>query len=194
MAEAKGNSATAEKPKEKSSSNGDDEFRDEQARAAKAQGQLGDNAVPEQRPQAFQRTDTVTGPVTQALQEQGVNTAGKKDDEPMGKDAYDAAEEGSGSGSSKERHEGLKVGDAVRVTDKHPVKAHRGRKAAVTRVVSFDSEKDEALKNAGTPESRFVQPKEVELSFRGGDVEESNVVFPTEHLEKIPVAELRANG
>lgn len=174
----------------------EDQFRDEQRAEAAAQGTTGENAVPEQRPIASQRTDGTNGTVTSALDEQGVNLAGKKDSEPMGKDAHDKAAKRAEKGdySDDERQEALKIADVVTITDKHPVKALHGQNATITRVIAYKSVEDQALANAGVPESRFVQPKEVEVSTRGGDGELSNFPIEVKYLEKITMREFRVNG
>lgn len=186
-----GQSAVADPPKAPSK---EEQFKADQAAAARAQGLEGDNAVPEQRPIASQQSTATTGDFANALNEQGVNVAGQKDSEPMGKDAYDkASKRAENEDYGDERHEAIKIADTVRITDKHPVKALRGVNASVLRRVSYDSVEDESLANAGTPESRFVQPKEVEIQTRGGDAEQ-RVIILTKYLEKIPAREFRTNG
>src|SRR6476619_7369897 len=64
------------------------EFREEQKTEAQAQNLKSDNAVPEQRPQAFAEDPNEPSDLTKRLIEEGAIPG----DKPMGKPAYDRAQ------------------------------------------------------------------------------------------------------
>lgn len=154
-------------------------FRDEQLAAARAQGLTGDNAVPERRPASFDQPAVDESDIAKRLRK-----AGDLNEEPMGKEAYDKADSDSQrrEAADNSRSEAIMVGAAVQVTDKRS--PHYERKGAVVRAVYSDE--DAALKQAGLPEQRLLDPQEVEVRFRGGPADGQVVLIETNKLKLIP--------
>lgn len=136
-------------------------FREEQAAKARRQNLRGDNAVPEQRPQAFAERPGKPSALTQRLREEGAIS----DEKPMGKEAYDRAQNNAGTKQHPVRKRAAHIGTVVEVLSG----PHAGRWGAVLRVVSYESLSDRLRKNAGTEDSDYIPPKEVEVAFRGDE-------------------------
>lgn len=154
----------------------DQEFREEQKRQAEAQGQTAENAVPEQRPQAFTQAPDTTSELTKKLQEEGAIPG----NEPMPRSAFEKAEENAGK---KKKTPGLvraaHVGTVVEVLSG----PHEGRFGAVLNVVSYPSVEDAMRKSLGTPESDYIMPSEVEVAFRGDARDGERVVLNLEDID-----------
>lgn len=163
MAEDQGATATAPKPNQDTPQEPSEEekFRDEQRALASSQNLDGDDAVPEKRPIASQTIITADDDLTQRLKKAGAIGQDKR----MEKEAYDRAASKSQAKKAADNSvfEAIKVADMVEVT-KGP---HKGRFMAVTRIESHQDASELAIKNAGVPEARFIQPKTVEGRARG---------------------------
>lgn len=148
-------------------------FEEEQRAAAQAQGLTAENAVPEQRPQAFLTDD---GPPHSELTER-LKQAGELSDEPMGKEAYDRASSKAQAkkAADSSQQEAAHVGSIVEITGPKD-SPHVGRKLALVRVITHADVKGTLLKAAGSPDQLYSQPKDVELKAIAGDDRDGEVV------------------
>lgn len=141
----------------------EDDFRTQQRAAAESQNLSGENAVPEQRPQAFQQVESTQSPLTTRLIEEGAIP--DPDAPPMDQAAYDAANDDARK--SETAQQGTKpaahVGTVINVLSG----PHRDRRGAVLRIISYASLEDRLARLRGDETSDYAQPKEVEVSFRG---------------------------
>jgi hypothetical protein len=159
------------------------DFEDEQKQARESQNLSNENAVPEQRPQAFlQNEGPQKSELTQKLEDEG---AIPKDDEPMDKSAYDRADSDSQKKKAGDdsKVEGVMVGNGVKST-KGP---HEGRIFAVTRIVSHGNVADMVRTATGSPEQLYNAPSEVECRAIGDERDGETVVLSVEDdgLEKL---------
>lgn len=140
----------------------EEEFREQQKQQAAAQNLTQENAVPEQRPQAFLEPPAPHSELTQKLIDEGVIN-----NDPMPASAFEkaASQEQMDKAAEESRVPQIHPGLVVRVT-KGP---HEGRIVAVTRITEYESTEDLALVTAGVPEARFVKPAEIEGRARGDD-------------------------
>jgi hypothetical protein len=147
-----------EAPQEQSE---EEKWRDEQRLAAQSQNLDSEDAVPEKRPIASQVNVVTDDALTKQLKERGaIGNDGRMD-----KEAYDraASDQQAKEAAKNSTFEAIKVADMVEVT-KGP---HEGRFVAVTRIESYEDSADLAVRTAGVPEARFVQPKTIEGRARG---------------------------
>jgi hypothetical protein len=160
----------------------EEEWNEEQARQAESQSTgPSPQTVPERRPIASQQADTSPSELTQRLKDEGSLSVAP--DEPMGKDAYDRAESDSqakkaakASGSGPRAH----IGTVVDVLDG----PHRGRRGAVTRIVSYESAEDRLYGTSGEPALQdYTEPKEVEVTFRGDDRDGERAILDLKETE-----------
>jgi hypothetical protein len=159
------------------------DFEDEQAEARSAQNLSNENAVPEQRPQAFlQNEGPQKSELTQKLEKEG---AIPKDDEPMDKSAYDRADSDAQKKKAGDdaKSEGIMMGVGVKAT-KGP---HEDRIFAVTRVVQHGNVADMVRVATGNPEQLYNTPKEVEVRAIGDERDGETLVLDVEEhgLEKL---------
>lgn len=165
-----------------------DEFREQQKTVAAAQNLTSDNAVPEQRPQAFLEAPVTTSPLTEQMRERGAFA----DEEPMPASAYEkaASEAQMETAAEESRYEQIHVGSVVRAT-KGP---HEGRYIAVTRIEEFQDSGDLAIFSAGIPEQRFVRPKSIEGRARGDERDGEVVILDVEEAGLEIVRDWRGTG
>lgn len=156
-----------------------DSFREEQRTEAQSQNLSADNAVPEQRPQAFQEVQDTTSPLTKRLIEEGAIP--DPDAPPMPQEAYDAADDDDRKAETAEQ--GSKPAAHVGTVIKVLSGPHRDRMAAVVRVVSYPSDEDRLKKMVGDEGSDYVHPKEVEVSFRGDARDGERGVLDLEEID-----------
>lgn len=140
-----------------------EEFREEQLAAARAQGLTGDNAVPEQRPQAFNQPEPSD---ESELYKRRVEAG---DFDPADKSAYDkAASKSQLKAAEKEEKklgvETLKEGQVVKVIDG----VYEGAIGTIVDVTFKNP--DEAMKAAsGNPAAaRFAKASSYTVRSRGG--------------------------
>lgn len=139
--------------------------------------------VDEQRPIAPQEpnpTNDVSDLTKRLIEEGEIST------EAMGPECYERAASAKQKAKAAKASvsEAIKVADVVRIT-RGP---HRGRVMAVTRVVSYATASDHAIKSTGAPEARFIQPQEVEGRCRGDERDGELLILDVEAagLVKIP--------
>jgi hypothetical protein len=159
-----------------------EEFREEQLAQARAQGMTESNAVPESRTPAF----STAPPESQILKR--LRKAGELQEEPMDKAAHDRAnsDEQARKAAKSSRSEAIMVGAAVEVTDENS--PHYQRRGAVVRAVYSDE--DAALKSAGLPSQRFLDPEEIEVRFRGGPADGQVQLLKTSQVKSVPANSL----
>lgn len=158
----------------------EEKFRQQQQSQAEAQNLYGDNAVPEQRPQATQQVDTSASPLTQRLIEEGeIEDPAKA--EPMGKEAYDrAASDAQRKKAEKaERQPAVHAASVIKILDG----PHRGRTCSILRIIGYESREDRLRRLRGDAESNFAAPDEVEVSFRGDDRDGERAVLELSKIE-----------
>jgi len=155
---------------------------DEETRraAAEAQNLSGDNAVPEQRPQAMTvREESPRSALAQRILDGGDpdNLIGA-DAEPHDQAAYDRASSKAQIKKAGEASitEGLMVGN-VAVASKG---VYEGEHFAITRIVEEGSPADLVRRMAGRPEQLYNQPTEVEARLIGGDLDGALLVLNVE--------------
>jgi hypothetical protein len=139
-----------------------DEFREAQLAQAREQNMTADNAVPEQRPQAFLQPPAPHSDLTQRLIEEG-----EINNDPMPASAFEkaASDAQMEQAADESRTPALHPGLVVKVTEG----PHRDRIVAITRVISYQNDSDLARVTAGIPDARFVQPAEIEGRAIGDD-------------------------
>lgn len=156
------------------SAKSDEEFRTQQRTLAQAQNLFQENAVPEQRPQAF-----LEGPgdseLTKKLKESGAIPG----DEPMPASAYQKAASDAQMETAAENSqaEAVHAGSVIRVT----AGPHEGRIVAITRVEEYQNQEDLVNVAAGRPEQRFAHPQRIEGSARGDERDGEILVLDTEN-------------
>src|SRR4051812_4525246 len=114
------------------------EWREEQERQAEAQSTgPAPQKVPEVRPIASQQGDPRASELTERLREEGEIPS----EEPMGKEAYDRAASDTQAKKAAKESRGATRAHAGTVVDvlSGP---HRGRRAAVTAIVSYETFED----------------------------------------------------
>ena len=155
-----------------------DKFREEQKREAEAQNLTGENAVPEQRPQAFNTPPDSESELRKRLVKEGVI-----DDKPMPQSAYERAQKNVVKPEDKDpedvRTEAAHVGTVVEVLSG----PHRGRFGSVLRVVSYPTVGDHLKKAAGYADSDYIKPAEVEVRFRGDSRDGEMTVLDLTQIE-----------
>jgi hypothetical protein len=145
-----------------------------------------ENAVPEQRPQAFLTADTGPSELTQKLRDAG--DLHEPVQEPMNKAAYDKASSDAQMKKAEKDSvsEGIHPGSGVRAT----AGPHEGRVFAVTRVTRFGSVADMVRSATGNPEQLYNTPKGVELRAVGDERDGEIVVLEDDDLEKAELVKL----
>lgn len=159
------------------------EWEEQRAAARSAQNLRDENAVPEQRPQAFlQNEATKESDLTKRLREAD---ALPEATEPHDKAAYDRASSKSQMKQAEEnsKAEGIMAGVGVRATEG----PHEGRIFAVTRVVEHGSVADMMRTTLGAPEQLYNNPKEVEVTAIGDERDGERLILNVEEhgLEKM---------
>lgn len=185
MAEDSG--ATAAEVAEDSSS--EDEFQERMAAKA-AEQNLGEGAVPEQRPQAFA---TDAGPPHSELTQKLID-AGEVNVEPMGKEAYDKADSKSQARKAARNSfsEGFLPGDVAKCANEDS--PHFGRVFAVTRVLGHRGV-DEGIRSAqGDPTQLWDTPIELEGRAIGDERDGELLVLNVDELQLEKVRDYRGTG
>ena len=158
------------------------EFRQQQVADAASQNMTQENAVPEQRPQAFLETPVKESELSRKLREES-----EESNKPMDEDAFKRA---SSKGQMKKAaenstSEGIMVGAAVRAN----AGPHEDRIFAVTRVTGRKPS-DMVLQAVGSPDQRFLQPTGLELRAIGDERDGEIVVLEGDDLDDAELEKL----
>lgn len=163
-----------------------EEFRAAQKAEAERQNLTADNAVPEQRPQAFLQAPP-TGTLTRKLEDEGyINN------DPMPPEAFTkaASQAQMDKAAENSRSEQMHPGSVVRVTQG----PHEGRVIAVTRITEYEDAHDLVTVTAGVPEARFVRPAEIEGRARGDERDGEMLILNVEEAGLEIIRDWRGTG
>jgi hypothetical protein len=152
-----------------------EEFREEQKAQAAKQNLTAENAVPEQRPQAFNTPPDQDNDLTKRLREEGALPS----EEPMPPEAYERARQNVQKSKGKGKRLAAHVGTVVEVLSGD----HRGRFGAVTQVISYHDDSERLLRVMGGPDADFIMPKEVLVTFRGDARDGERVTLNLDDIE-----------